>query len=59
MKIQQTTIESLINQPQETANQYYKSYYDRLTKQIELNNEYWQLYIANGTIVNVRNMKER
>jgi hypothetical protein len=51
--------EMLLNKPYTRAEQYYKSDFDRLTKQIYYSGEYYQLYVTNGTITNIRNMKER
>lgn len=49
----------LLNKPQDEAEQYYKSDFDRLTKQIYYDGENYQLYVTNGTITNIKNMKER
>jgi hypothetical protein len=61
--MQTTTItpitEKLLNKPHNEAEAYYISDFDRLTKQIYYDGEYWQLYIKNGTITNIKNMKER
>jgi regulation of enolase protein 1 (concanavalin A-like superfamily) len=51
--------ETLLNKPLTQAESYFKSDFDRLTKQIEINKEYYQLYIKNGIIIKILNMKER
>lgn len=54
----QPITETLINKPHSTAETYYKSEFDRLTKQIYFDGEYWQLFVKNGIIVNIVNMKQ-
>lgn len=54
----QPITETLINKPISTAEAYYQSEFDRLTKQIYFDGEYWQLFVKNGIIVNVINMKQ-
>jgi hypothetical protein len=49
---------TLLNKPLTQAEQYYKSDYDRLTKQIEYDGEYYQLIVKNGIIINIVNMKQ-
>jgi hypothetical protein len=51
--------ETLLNKSITQAEQYFKSDFDRLTKQIEVNKEYYQLYIKNEIITKILNMKER
>lgn len=52
--------EKLINKPITQAERYYKSDFDRLTKQIKHNGEYFQLITNNqGIIIKVCNMKDR
>jgi hypothetical protein len=50
--------EELINKPIAEANKYYKSTYDLLTKQIQLDGEYYQIFSKNGIITNIVNMKQ-
>jgi hypothetical protein len=50
---------TLLNKPITHAEQYYKTDFDRMTKQIYYDGEYCQLYFKNGIITNVKNMKER
>ena len=49
----------LLNKPVTQAEAYYKSDYDYLTRQIYYDGEYYQLFVKNGIIVNIINMKER
>lgn len=51
--------ETLLNKSITQAESYFKSDFDRLTKQVEYNGEYYQLYVINGMIVKIKNMKER
>jgi hypothetical protein len=51
--------EKLLNKPQNEAEAYYISDFDRLTKQIYYCGEYWQLYIKNGMIIKIQGLKER
>jgi len=55
----QPITETLTNTPISTAEAHYQSEYDRLTKQIYFDGEYWQLYVKKGIIINVINMKQR
>lgn len=47
----------LLNRTVSTADQYYKCEFDRLTKQIYYDGEYWQLFVSNGIITKIVNMK--
>jgi regulation of enolase protein 1 (concanavalin A-like superfamily) len=51
-------INNLYNKPITEADKYYKSSYDRLTKQIQLDGEYYQIFSKNGIIINIVNMKQ-
>lgn len=51
--------ESLLNKPLAQAESYYNSPFDRLTKQIDVDGEYYQLFVTNGIITKILNMKER
>jgi hypothetical protein len=50
---------TLLNRPITQAESYFKSDYDRLTKQINVDGEYYQLFVTNGIITKILNMKER
>ena len=52
-------LENLLNKAENNAEQYYISEFDRMVKQIYINNEYWQLYIKNGIITKIQSMKEK
>ena len=54
-----TITETLLNNPITHAEPYYKSDFDRLTKQIYYNGEYYQLIVSDGIIAKVINMKDR
>lgn len=54
-----STLETLLNKHITAAEAYYMNNFDRLTKQIYIDGEYWQLYCKNSIITSIVNMKQK